>query len=37
VATAVAGGAWETLREQTRRNPVAVGTAAFVLGVLIGR
>jgi hypothetical protein len=37
VATAVAGGAWETLREQTRRNPVAVGAAAFVLGVLIGR
>jgi cell division septum initiation protein DivIVA len=37
VATAVAGGAWQTLREQTRRNPVAVGAAAFVLGVLIGR
>jgi hypothetical protein len=37
VATAVAGDAWQTLREQTRRNPVAVGAAAFVLGVLIGR
>lgn len=37
VATAVAGGAWQTLREQTRRNPVAVGAAAFVLGVLVGR
>jgi hypothetical protein len=37
VATAVAGDAWQTLLEQTRRNPVAVGAAAFVLGVLIGR
>ena len=37
VATAVAGGAWQTLREQTRRNPVAVGAAAFVVGVLVGR
>jgi hypothetical protein len=37
VATAVAGDAWQMLREQTRRNPVAVGAAAFVLGVLIGR
>lgn len=37
LATAVAGDAWQTLREQTRRNPLAVGAAAFVLGVLIGR
>jgi hypothetical protein len=37
VATAVAGSAWQTLSEQTRRNPVAAGAAAFVLGVLIGR
>ena len=37
VATAVAGGAWQTLQDQTRRNPVPVGAAAFVLGVLIGR
>jgi hypothetical protein len=37
VASAVAGGAWQTVRDQTRRNPVAVGAAAFLLGVLIGR
>ena len=30
VATAVAGSAWQTLREQTRRNPLAVGAVAFV-------
>ncbi|MFL6128794.1 MAG: DUF3618 domain-containing protein [Mycobacteriales bacterium] len=37
VATVVAGNAWQTLLEQTRRNPVAVGAAAFLLGVLLGR
>lgn len=37
VATAVAGNAWQTLLEQTRRSPVAVGAVAFLLGVLIGK
>jgi hypothetical protein len=37
VATAVAGDAWSTLREQTRRNPLAVGAVAFVIGVVLGR
>ena len=36
VATAVAGDTWSTLLEQTRRNPVAVGAAAFALGVVLG-
>ena len=36
VATAVAGDTWSTLLEQTRRNPVAVGAAAFALGVMLG-
>ena len=37
VATAFAGETWATLQDQTRRNPVAVGAAAFVVGVLLGR
>jgi hypothetical protein len=37
VATAVAGGAWSTLLEQTRRNPVAVGAAALAVGLVLGR
>ena len=37
VATALAGTTWATLQDQTRRNPAAVGAAAFVLGVLLGR
>ena len=37
VATAVASETWATLADQTRRNPVLVGAAAFVLGVLLGR
>lgn len=36
VATAVAGNAWSTLLEQTRRNPLAVGAVAFVIGVALG-
>jgi hypothetical protein len=36
VATAVAGDTWSTLLEQTRRNPLAVGAAAFALGVVLG-
>jgi flagellar biosynthesis GTPase FlhF len=36
IATATASDAWSTIREQTRRNPVAVGAAAFVVGYLIG-
>ena len=36
VAAATASNAWSALREQTRRNPVAVGAAAFVVGFLIG-
>ena len=36
VATATASNAWSALREETRRNPVAVGAAAFVVGFLIG-
>jgi ElaB/YqjD/DUF883 family membrane-anchored ribosome-binding protein len=37
VATAVAGDAWSTVREQTRKNPVPVGAVAFTVGLLLGR
>ena len=37
VATAFAGETWATLQDRTRRNPAAMGAAAFVLGVLLGR
>jgi hypothetical protein len=37
VATAFAGGTWATLQDRTRRNPLAAGAVAFVLGVLLGR
>lgn len=36
LATAVAGTTWSTLLEQTRRNPLAVGAVAFVIGVVLG-
>lgn len=36
VAMAVAGGTWATVREQTRRNPLAVGAVAFVIGFVLG-
>jgi hypothetical protein len=36
VAAAVAGGTWSMLLEQTRRNPVLVGAAAFGLGLVLG-
>jgi Protein of unknown function (DUF3618) len=37
VATAFAGGTWQTLQDQTRRNPVAVGVVAFLIGIVLGR
>jgi cell division septum initiation protein DivIVA len=37
VATALAGGAWATVQDRTRRDPLLVGAVAFVLGVLLGR
>ncbi|HYT09240.1 MAG TPA: DUF3618 domain-containing protein [Mycobacteriales bacterium] len=36
VATAVATGTWASLLEQTRRNPLAVGAAAFAVGLVLG-
>jgi hypothetical protein len=37
VVTALAGGAWATVQDRTRRDPLLVGAVAFVLGVLLGR
>ena len=37
VATTLAGDAWATLQDQTRRNPALVGGIAFALGFLLGR
>ncbi len=37
VATTLAGEAWATLQDQTRRNPALVGGVAFALGFLLGR
>ena len=37
VATTLAGDAWATVLDQTRRNPALVGAGAFVLGFVLGR
>jgi len=35
--TSAGGSAWATVAEQTRRNPLAAGAAAFAAGWLVGR